>query len=126
MNLPPGRPVRPGAVATSLFKVLISENPLNAAPFALPRLGEPMPQPPAASGPRSALTGVQDRLGFLARPHGPGYGPGHSPGYGPAPGPDPADPAVPGTGDWAVATLAVTVRVPGPRQPPGPGPRAGG
>ncbi|NUP50747.1 MAG: caspase family protein, partial [Catenulispora sp.] len=39
--LPPGRAAVPGASATEWFKVLISETPLNAVEFSLPRLGEP-------------------------------------------------------------------------------------
>lgn len=140
--LPPGRAAVPGASATEWFKVLISETPVNAAEFSLPRLGEPAAaalvasaasaasatsgkhgssglsasgsrlvpgsrtvpksrqsspsRTSSGSGPRPAPPGVLDRLGFLALHRDAAV----------------AEPVA--LGDWAVATLRITVRLPGP------------
>ncbi|GAA1996881.1 caspase family protein [Catenulispora subtropica] len=93
LSLPSGAAVEPGARTADRFKVLISETPLNERPFMLPRLGELRPSEPVSSR-VGLLNGVLDRLGFLATHRD-------------------ADPAEPGVvGDWATATVRVTVRVP--------------
>ncbi|WP_194908302.1 caspase family protein [Catenulispora rubra] len=42
-SLPPGADVVPGAEVADWLKVIVAEEPFNAAPFVLPRLGEPAP-----------------------------------------------------------------------------------
>lgn len=44
-SLPPGAEVVPGARAADWLKIVVAEEPFNAAPFVLPRLGERSPVP---------------------------------------------------------------------------------
>jgi hypothetical protein len=89
-ELPPGRPVVPGATGTDWLKVLTAEAPLNAAAFELPRLGEPASD---RSGAARGFQGVLDRLALTALHRDP------------VPGP-------PAVGDWSTTILPVEVRVP--------------
>lgn len=62
--LPDDQIPAPGAQVTDWLKVLIAEEPFNAAPFQLPRLGRPA-RPETARGERT-FRGVLDRLGLAA------------------------------------------------------------
>lgn len=95
-SLPAGRGLEPGARAADWLKVLIAEEPFNAAPFSLPRLGEPGPPPDPGPGSRGALAlhGVLGRVGRAVAGRG-------------APESEPA------ALDWATVILPVVTRVPG-------------
>jgi hypothetical protein len=60
--LPDDQPPEPGERVTDWLKLLIAEEPFNAAPFELPRLGRPA-RPDATRGERT-FRGVLDRLGL--------------------------------------------------------------
>jgi hypothetical protein len=94
--LPGDRRPEPGANVSDWLKVLISEEPFNASPFALPQLGEAVVPPDPGPGSRgaAALHGVLGRVGAAVAGRG-------------APAADPA------ALDWATAILPVVTRVPG-------------
>jgi hypothetical protein len=93
--LPADRRPEPGAETRDWLKVLIAEEPFNASPFALPRLGESAATPDPGPGSRgaAALHGVLGRMGRAVAGRD-------------APPPEPA------ALDWATAILPVVTRVP--------------
>jgi hypothetical protein len=63
LALPPGRAVRPDAAVRDWLMLIVAEEEINSALFALPRLGEPAP--PQTRTP-IALAGIVERLGRTA------------------------------------------------------------
>jgi hypothetical protein len=94
VSLPAGRPPEPGQTVTDWLKLLVAERSFASSPFYLPRLGEPAR---IASNRSSALSGVLDRLGYVALHRG-------DPGSGPAT-------------DWTTELLTVVTQIPGAAGP---------
>lgn len=93
LSLPPERPVEPGASGKDWLMLLVAEEPFSSDPFALPRLRDTARG--VGRGPSRGITGVLDRLGFVATRRD-------------------VDPTPDIALDWATHVVEITTSVPSP------------